>query len=198
MHLNNITKGILPLILIVGLFKITGIEAEGNQKGSGDNSKQTAEYDYSDEAEVPNGDISAPKSTVKPYFENSLITVYATKEVENVTLQCLPKNYHESEHQILWYNDEHPITNGNTSLAVDKYTVDNKYRLTILNYNKDNTGNFSCAVLPTEVRQYVAIEFGAPPENITNQNGGSNTLIFEMGLMLTSLVLIVSLNYCKF
>ncbi|KNC32341.1 hypothetical protein FF38_12476 [Lucilia cuprina] len=198
MHLNNITKGILSLIFIVGLFKITGIEADGNQKGSSDSKQAFDAYDYSDESETSNGEIPTPKSTITPYFENSLITVYATKDVENITLECLPKNFKDSVHQILWYNEEHPITNGNTSLAVDKYAIDNKYRLTILNYKKDTAGNFSCAVLPTEARQYVQIEFGAPPENIKDQNGASNRLIIEMGLMLTALAAIVSLNYFKF
>lgn len=98
-------------------------------------------------------------------------------------------------HSILWYNDEHPITTGNVSLSPDKYAVDNKYRLTILNFSKKTTGNFSCAVLPVDVRQYMAIEFGAPPENITDQNGGANTIFVEMALMLVSLFVVVSLNY---
>lgn len=94
----------------------------------------------------------------------------------------------------MWYNDETPITNGYTSLT-DKYSVDNKYRLTILNYNKNTLGNFSCVVLPSEIRQYISIEFGAPPENIID---ASTTITVGMGLMLTSLIAIVSSNYCKF
>lgn len=97
----------------------------------------------------------------------------------------------------MWYNDEHPITNGNTSLSVDKYTVDNKYRLTIFNYSKNVPGNFSCVVLPTDIRQYVIIEFGAPPENITNQKDGSNAVFVQLGLILTSAIATISTNYCK-
>lgn len=104
----------------------------------------------------------------------------------------------ETKHQILWYNGEHAITNGNISLSTDKYAVDNKYRLTILNYNKNTPGNFYCAVLPAEIRQYVIIEFGAPPENIQNQNGASSFTFIKNGLTLTPLIIIVFLSYIQF
>ncbi|TMW50466.1 hypothetical protein DOY81_004462 [Sarcophaga bullata] len=173
------------------------IECSGNQKGSG-NSKETFEsYDYGEEADASNGDISAPKSTIKPYFESNL-TVYATKEIENITLECSPTNFNDTKHQILWYNGEHAITNGNISLSTDKYAIDNKYRLTILNYRKNTPGNFYCAVLPAEIRQYVIIEFGAPPENITDQNGAANFSFVKNGLILTTLMIIIFLSYGQF
>ncbi|KAM7342367.1 uncharacterized protein ACRADG_009820 [Cochliomyia hominivorax] len=194
MHFINIAKGILPLIFIVGLFKITGVEAVGNQRGSSD-SKQAVEYDYSDEADTSNSDDTAPKATIKPYFENSIKTVYVTEDIANVTLECAPKNYNGSMHEILWYNKEEALTNGKTSLKPEQYAVDNKYRLTILNYSKDSKGNYSCAVLPNDIRQYMVIEFGAPPENIKNQNGAANTIFIEIALITISLLAVLTLNY---
>ena len=76
--------------------------------------------------------------------------------------------------------------------------MDNKYRLTLLNYNKNTPGNFYCAVLPAEIRQYVIIEFGAPPENIENQNGASSLSFVKNGLTVTTLMIIIFLSYGQF
>lgn len=190
MHLNRLSQVILPFIFINGLFKIAEIEAVENQKGSTD-SKQSVEYDYADEADVSNGEIAAPKSTIKPYFDSPTSIVYASQDVENVTLKCSPKNFNDSVHQILWYNNEQPISNGKTSLMIDKYAVDNKLGLTIFNYNRNTNGNFSCVVLPAEIRQYVTIEYSSPPENI-KENSASATKYFGYGFMLTALIMMMS------
>uniref|UniRef100_A0A1A9V6E5 Ig-like domain-containing protein n=1 Tax=Glossina austeni TaxID=7395 RepID=A0A1A9V6E5_GLOAU len=95
------------------------IEAADDKKGNSPkplsvvtDSKQPFDFDYDDEDDTSSG-VKTPKSTIIPYFEHNVKTVYLTGE-DNVTLACLPKNFNDSQHIILWYKDESPITNGNT------------------------------------------------------------------------------------
>ncbi|XP_073845683.1 uncharacterized protein [Musca autumnalis] len=189
MHFHKVNTLLLPLLFIVGLLKISGIDAVENQQQKGKQDVGSPEFDYGDESEpevVPtNGDVTPKTNSVKPYFENKLNIVYYSHEGENITLNCAPKNLDENKHSILWYRDELPITNGNTTLVVGNYEVDNKHSLTIYNYTSTTVGNFSCGVLPADVRQYVKIEMKAP-ENLSEMNGGAS-LIHSLAMMMVSI-----------
>lgn len=77
---------------------IPGIEAADDKKGNSPkplsvvtDSKQTVDFDYDDDDDTSSG-VKTPKSTIIPYFEHNVKTVYLTGE-DNVTLACLPKNF---------------------------------------------------------------------------------------------------------
>ncbi|XP_061390257.1 uncharacterized protein LOC133325533 [Musca vetustissima] len=138
----------------------------------------------------PQNSITAMIANQRPYFENKLNVVYFSHEGENVTLKCAPKNFNENHHSILWYRDELPITNGNITLVVGNYEVDNKHSLTIYNYTSTTVGNFSCQVLPGEIRQYVKIELKAP-ENISEMNGGGASLLSGSVATINSIIMML-------
>lgn len=66
---------------------------------SGD-SKQAIDYDYNDEEDNSSGGGSHSdgkmlhaKSTVMPYFEHNITTVYLKPDQDNLQLKCHPKNF---------------------------------------------------------------------------------------------------------
>uniref|UniRef100_A0A1B0B9W5 Ig-like domain-containing protein n=1 Tax=Glossina palpalis gambiensis TaxID=67801 RepID=A0A1B0B9W5_9MUSC len=180
---------------------IPGIEAADDKKGNSPkplsvvtDSKQSVDFDYDDDDDTSSG-VKTPKSTIIPYFEHNVKTVYLTGE-DNVTLACLPKNFNDSQHIILWYKDESPITNGNTIVSVG-YEIDNKSRLTILNYNKESSGNFSCAIMPSDVRQYFVFKpQSETPENIVEKiNGGDTKQISQIAIKLIAFLTAIKHYY---
>ncbi|XP_058982188.1 uncharacterized protein LOC105261721 [Musca domestica] len=195
MHFHKVNTLLLPLLFIVGLVIISGIDAvENQQQQKGKQDVASNEFDYSEETEPEptNGDVT-PTMASKPYFENKLNVVYYSHEGENITLNCAPKNFNEAVNLIMWYRDELPITNGNTTLVVGMYDVDNKHSLTIYNYTSTKSGNFSCSVMPADVRQYVKIELKAP-ENITEMNGGAS-ILSGINTIIMMIIMAISIWY---
>uniref|UniRef100_A0A1I8PK11 Ig-like domain-containing protein n=1 Tax=Stomoxys calcitrans TaxID=35570 RepID=A0A1I8PK11_STOCA len=170
MHFQNVNKAIWPLIFIIGLIEITGIESLENQpKGKQD--VASTEFDYSEEgeAEAAASNNGEPSSKTNPYFETELNVAYATHEGENVTVKCSPKKFNPDKHMILWYNNESAINNGNITLMADKFNVDKNYMLTIYNYNSKTLGTIACEAQPGNSRQTVKIELKAP-DNISEKS----------------------------
>uniref|UniRef100_A0A1A9WN79 Ig-like domain-containing protein n=1 Tax=Glossina brevipalpis TaxID=37001 RepID=A0A1A9WN79_9MUSC len=198
LHLNQICGFLLNLIFaLISTSDIIGIEAADDKKVNSPkqqsvlaDSKQSLDYNYDDEDDTPNG-VKTPKSTIIPYFEHNVKTAYLTGE-DNITVACLPKNFNDSQHIIMWYKDEVPITNGNITLSVG-YEIDNKFRLTILNYNKESSGNFSCLIMPNEVRQYIVFKpQNEAPENIVEKTSAAGIKqISQMAVNMISLLTII-------
>lgn len=90
----------------------------------------------------------------------------------------------------MWNLDNMPITNGNNTLLAG-YEIDNKYSLYVYNYTSAEKGNYSCIVVPGEIRQYVKVELkSSVPENISEMNGSNNA---APGLIINYVHILVQL-----
>lgn len=90
----------------------------------------------------------------------------------------------EVNNSIMWYRGTMPITNGNTTLLAG-YEIDSKHSLYVYNYTSAETGNFSCSVLPGDIRQYVKVEFKTSvPENISEMNAAPGSMNAATGLII--------------
>ncbi|XP_032590308.1 uncharacterized protein LOC116804990 [Drosophila grimshawi] len=139
-------------------------------------SEQSPDYSYDDEDSSRSpGNLAKPTAaTMVPYFEKDQEqgVVYVMPNETNVKLDCPVKNYDAVRHVILWYRDKTPVMNGIQPI-IPIYSLDNQFVLNVPLANA--TGhNFSCYVMPANVRRLITIQLGTAPTPTSDSSSASS------------------------
>ncbi|XP_030386891.1 uncharacterized protein LOC115633584 [Scaptodrosophila lebanonensis] len=155
----------LLLALILGSFYIPAQQRKVVSSPAAPAESNPEYTEYNDDEEGAPDNFAVTETTapaLQPYFEQKNVTIYVKPDATTVKLDCPVKNFDAEHHVILWYMDQTLITNGHEAIQ-SMWTVDSQFALTITPLTNVTGRNFSCHVMPLNVRRQITIVIGEPP-----------------------------------